>query len=169
MLFSSIPLYLNGPNTPAVFSLIPDAGKQGEAVVTGAFQHGVVRLADFGNAGDGVCPVPLFGGQRDPVPILQGVDFSKVVVSSPVVRRQGNVAVPNAGVGEMSCSLSPPTEVDVENVGGVVEAVPTGPGKDTALPPAVVLLPPAAAMREGLFNGPSAARFGVRNSPELGR
>ena len=92
-------------DTPAVFPLVPNAGKQGDAVLAGGFQHGVIRLADLGNAGDGIRPGSLLGGQGDPVPVLQGVDFSEVAVGPPVVGREGDVAIPNAGVGEMACSL----------------------------------------------------------------
>ena len=95
-------LYLYRANAPAVFPLVPNAGKEGNAVLAGGFQHGVIRLADLGNAGDSIRPGSLLGGQGDPVPVLQGVDFSEVAVGPPVVGREGDVAIPNAGVGEVA-------------------------------------------------------------------
>lgn len=68
------------PDTPAVVALVPHAGKEGETILAGGGQHGVVRLVDLHNAGDGVCPGALFGTQGNPVSHLQSVDFPKVVV-----------------------------------------------------------------------------------------
>ena len=76
-------LNLHGPDAPAVGALVADAGKEGDAVLRGRRQHGVVRLADLLYAGDGVCPRPQLGSQLDGVSNVR--EFLASPVMSPVL------------------------------------------------------------------------------------
>ena len=97
--------YLDGPDAVTEVPLVPDTGIEGEAAFAGLLQAAPVRLADLGDCGDlvGLCPQP--GGEGDLVSGVQGVDLSKVVVGSPVVRRETDVASPYGGVLEVSHAL----------------------------------------------------------------
>ena len=75
-------------NTPAVFTLVPDAGIKGDSVLHRGLQTAAVILTDFGDRSYLVGPGPQPCGQTDRIAYLQCVDLSEVVVDAPVVGGQ---------------------------------------------------------------------------------
>ena len=92
-------------DAPAVGALVHHAGVEHDAVFAGGRHGAAVCLADLAHRGHLIGAGAQLGGQGDLVAQLQGVDLPEMVVDAPVVARQGDGSVPDAGVREVAGSL----------------------------------------------------------------
>ena len=95
-------LDLLGHHAPAIIPLIHHTGIERDLIAGRGGGAAGVRLTDFGNAGNGIGPGAELGGEGDGVSGVQCVDFAEVVRYPSIMPSKADVAVPDAGVGEMS-------------------------------------------------------------------
>lgn len=75
----------HSPHAPAVFTLVADAGKQGDAVPRRRFGIAVVQLGDLFDLRHRVGALAELRRQRDRIAEGQRMDVAEYAVCSPVV------------------------------------------------------------------------------------
>ena len=84
----------HGGDAPAVVTLVPHTGVQGQSIITGGGGAAGVGLLYLGHAGYFIGPSPQLGGPGDGIAYLQRVELAKVISDTAIVTRDTAVAVP---------------------------------------------------------------------------
>ena len=85
--------------------MVPDAGKQGQAVIRGGGGASGVRLLYLLDADHLIGTGAELGSPGNGITWLQSVQVSKVIPDAPVVPGDTAVAIPQAGVLEVARAL----------------------------------------------------------------
>ena len=127
-------LDLLGHHAPAIIPLIHHTGIERDLIAGRGGGAAGVRLADLCDAGDSVGPGAELSGEGDGVSGVHGMDFAEVVRYPSIMPSKADVAVPDAGVGEVArafgelSAVCPLINFDIHAQGGDFQRPQVAPG-----------------------------------------